>query len=192
MKGLNRKKELILDHERYFAKLIASAVVEKPKINLWMILLPILFMHFIYRSQKYKAGRLRFEEEFMVTCSRAIELAIEALESDTRPDINKVVRQYGLRDSLEEPYAAWLRTLFEYYLDLLKAEGDSFDQLVHSAYRNRSNYLLILNRLNTSEKNFYTELRSNMSGMEGTDDIITRIETQSRQLRRQLAEKMFA
>ena len=40
-------------------------------------------------------------------------------------------------------------------MDLLAAEGDSFEALVRSAYRNRTNYLLTLNRLNTVEKEFY-------------------------------------
>ncbi len=191
MNPIVRKKELILKQEATFANAVGASVFEKPKVSFWMVLIPILFLYFIYRMQKYKKGRHQFDQEFLITPCRALDLAVETLESGIKPDINRLVQEYGMQNTLEKPYAAWLRALFEYYLDLLKADGDSFDQLVHSAFRNRENYLLILNRLNTSEKDFYIELRSNMSGMEGTGDIITRIETQSQQLRRQLAEKMF-
>jgi len=192
MKGIDLKKELILERECHFAGAIGSAVVEKPKISLWMILLPILFLHFIYRMQKYKVGRLKFNEEFMVTRRRAMDLAVEALETGAKPDINQMVRQYGLRDVLEKPYAAWMRSLAEYYTDLLIADGDSFDAMARSAFRSRSDFLLTLNRLSTLEKEFNAVLKPLLSAAEEAADIIAVIETQSQRLRRQLAEKVFA
>ena len=192
MKGLERKKELILERERYFANAVGSAVFEKPKISLWMILIPILFLHFIYRMQKFKNGRLKFDEEFMVTRRRAMDLAVGALETGVKPNMDQVVRQYGLRDALERPYAVWLRSLTEYYTDLLKANGDSFDALARSAFRSRADLLLTLNRLNTVEKEFYAVLKPQLAATEGAADIIATIETQTQHLRRQLAEQVFA
>jgi len=191
MKGLERKKELILERERYFASAVGSAVFEKPTISLWMILIPILFMHFIYRMQKFKAGRLKFDEEFMVTRRRAMDLAVEALETGVKPNMDRVVQQYGLQDALERPYATWMRALVEYYTDLLNANGDSFESLVRAAYRNRTDYLLTHNRLNTVEKEFYTALTPHMGAAEGAADIIATIESQSQRLRRELAEQIF-
>jgi len=192
MKGLIRKKELILERERFFANAIGSAVFEKPSISLWMILIPILFMHFIYRMQKFKYGRLKFDEEFMATRLRAMALAVEAGETGIKPNMDQMVREYGLQDALEGPYAAWMRVLVEHYMDLLSATGDSFESLVRSAYRNRINYLMTLNRLNTVEKEFYSVLKPKLDATEGAAEIITIIETQSQQLRRKLAEQIFA
>jgi zona occludens toxin (predicted ATPase) len=192
MKGLERKKELILQRELAFSNAVGAAVFEKPKVSFWMVLVPLLFLYFIYRMQKYKNGRMKFDEEFMTTRRRAMNLACEAVETGARPDIDRIARESGLTNALEKPYASWLRALVDLYMDLLAANGDSFESLVRSAYRNRSNYLLILNRLSAVEKEFYAALKPHMTATEGAAAVIATIETQSQQLRRDLAESIFA
>jgi hypothetical protein len=192
MNTVDRKKELILERETDFANAVGAAVFEKPKVSFWMVLIPILFLYFIYRMQKYKNGRRQFDAQFMATRRRAMDLAVEALETDTGPDIDGAVRESGIAIVLEKPYASWLRVLVEYYRDLLSAAGNSFESLVHSAYRDRSHYLLCLNRLTETEKNFYSALKPQLAAVEGASEIIAAIETQSQLLRRKLAEQIFA
>lgn len=192
MKGLDRKRALILDQELAFANAIGAAVFEKPRISYWMVLIPILFLYFVYRMQKFKTGRIQFDQDFMVTRRKAMEIAIEGIETGNRPDIDAIARESGLRDVLENPYAAWLGALVEHYTDLLSATGDSYDALVRSAYRSRTDCLLALNRLGTVEKDFYAALKSQMSTTEGAAEVIANIQEQSRQLRRELAERVFA
>jgi hypothetical protein len=192
MKGLERKKEWILQRELMFSNAIGAAVFEKPKVNFWMVLVPLLFLYFIYRMQKYKTGRMNFDREFMATRRKALELAVETLTAEERPNIDQITRQSGLTDDLERPYASWLKVLVDYYADLLAANGDSFETLVRSAYRNRTNYLLALNRLSSVEKDFYTALKPRMAATEGAASILATIEEHSRRLRRELAESIFA
>jgi hypothetical protein len=192
MKGLERKKELILQRELAFANAVGAAVFEKPKVSFWMVLVPLLFLYFIYRMQKFKSGRMNFDREFMTTRRKALDLAVEALAADAKPDIDQIAGQTGLMSVLERPYASWLKALVDYYTDLLAATGDSFESLVRSAYRNRTNYLLTLNRLNTVEKDFYAALKPQMAATEGAAAIIATIEEHSRRLRRELAESIFA
>ena len=192
MKGLERKQELILEQERAFANALGAAVFDKPRISYWMVLLPILFLYFVFRMQKFKTGRMKFDQDFMVTRRKAMELAVEELETGRRPDIGAIARESGLRDVLEKPYAAWLGALVEHYTDLLSAAGDSYDALVRSAYRSRTDCLLALNRLGAVEKDFYAALKTQMSATEGATDVIATIQEQSRQLRRELAERIFA
>lgn len=192
MNEIARKKELILKRELTFANAIGSMVIEKPRVSFWMVLIPILFLYFIYRMQRYKNGRSKFDEEFMTTRRRAMNLAVEAVETGEKPDIDRIVRQAGLSDTLEQSYASWVRVLVEYYVDLLSAEGDSFESLVRSVYRSRTNYLLILSRLGTVEKEFYQALKPQLAATEGAGEIIAAIEKQSQQLRRKLAEQIFA
>ena len=192
MKGLERKRDLILEQERAFANALGASVFDKPRISYWMVLLPILFLYFVYRMQKFKAGRLKFDQDFMVTRRKAMEIAIEGIETGSRPDIDAIARESGLRDELEKPYAAWLKALVEHYTDLLSAAGDSYDALVRSAYRTRTDCLLALNRLGAAEKEFYTALKTQMGATEGAADVIATIQEQSRQLRRELAERVFA
>jgi hypothetical protein len=192
MKGLERKKDLILQRERLFADAIGAAVFEKPRVSFWMILLPILFVYFIYRMQKFKNSRLKFDQEFMSTRRKAMDVAVEAVETGAKPPIDQIARDSGLLDVLEKPYASWLRTLVDYYMELLAADGNSFEALVRSAYRNRTNFLLTLNRLNTVEKEFYNALKPRLAATEGAAAVIATIEEQSRRLRRELAEQIFA
>jgi hypothetical protein len=192
MKGLERKKELILQRELAFANAVGAAVFEKPKVSFWMVLVPLLFLYFIYRMQRYKSGRMKFDEEFMTTRRRAMNLAFEAVETGTRPDIDRIARESGLTEALEKPYASWLKVLVDFYMDLLAANGDSFESLVRSAYRNRTNYLLTLNRLGTVEREFYAAVKPQLAATEGAAAVIATIETQSQQLRRDLAENIFA
>jgi hypothetical protein len=192
MKGLERKQELILEQERAFANALGAAVFDKPRISYWMVLLPILFLYFVFRMQRFKTGRMQFDQDFMVTRRKAMAIAIEGIETGHRPDIDAIARESGLRDVLEKPYAAWLQALVEHYTDLLSAAGDSFEALARSAYRTRTDYLLGLNRLSTVEKEFYAALKNQMRATEGAADVITTLEEQSRQLRRELAERIFA
>jgi len=191
MKSLERKKELILQRELLFANAIGAAVFEKPKVSFWMILIPILFLYFIYRMQRFKSGRLKFDQEFMTTRRKAMDLAVEALETGVKPNTDRVAGESGITDALEKPYASWLKALVDYYADLLAANGDSFDALVRSAYCNRTNYLLTLNRLSTVEKEFYTALKPQFAATEGAAAVIEAIEVHSRRLRRDLVEQVF-
>jgi hypothetical protein len=192
MKGLERKKDLILQREATFANAVGAEVFEKPKVSFWMILIPVLFLYFVYRMQKYKAGRMQFDQEFMTTRRRAVELAAEALERGAAPDIDRIARESGITDALEAPYASWLKALVGYYTDLLGAPGDSFEALVRAAFRNRTEYLLVLNRLSMAEKEFYAALRPRFADTEGALAIIDAIEKSTRRLRRELAEEVFA
>jgi len=192
MKSLEHKKELILQRELLFANAIGAAVFEKPKVSFWMVLIPILFLYFVYRMQRFKSGRMKFDQEFMTTRRKALVLAVEALETGVKPNIDRIARESGITDALEKHYASWLRTLVDYYDDLLAAEGDTFEALVRSAYHNRTNYLLTLNRLNTVEKEFYSALKPQLAATEGAPAVIAAIEEHSRRLRRDLAEQIFA
>jgi hypothetical protein len=191
MKELSDKKEIILQREMAFANAVGASVLDKPKISIWMVLIPILLLHFIYRMQSYKGKRLKFSEEFMITRRRALDIAHNAAATGGDPDIIDVVRKSSLSEPLHEPYATWVKALADYYLDLLAAEGESFESLVRAAYSSRSNYLLTLNRLSVAEKAFHTALEPQLAATEGAADIISKIESRSQELRRDLADHVF-
>ena len=128
----------------------------------------------------------------MAARHRAMEVALEAVETGAAPDIERAVRQSDVADTIAQSYASWIRVQVEYYMDLLSAPGESFETLVRSAYHSLTSYLLALNRLNTVEKEFYAALKPLLAATEGAAEIITTIETQSRHLRRRFAEQIFA
>jgi hypothetical protein len=191
MKELAHKKEIILQRELAFANAIGASVLIKPKVSIWMVFIPILFLYFIYRMQSYKSEHLKFSEDFMITRRRAMDVALEAAETGGFPDMDVVVRNASLHESLHKPYASWVKALIEYYLQLLAAEGQCFEAIVRAAYGNRSNYLLTMDRLNSVEKGFYAALKPHLAATEGASDIIAKIELQSQRLRREIADHIF-
>lgn len=191
LKDLTQKKEIILRHELAFANKVGASVFDKPKISYWMIFIPILFLYFIYRMQKYKNNRIKFDEEFMTAHRKALDNAFHAAEASSRTEMNKVAWGSELPAPLQKPYASWIKTLSSHYLDLLTADGNDFESLVRAAYHNHDNYLFTLDGLNAAEKEFYTALKPLMAQVEGTDGIIAVIESQSRLLRSETALRIF-
>jgi hypothetical protein len=187
-----RKRDLVENHEMVFANAIGAAVFEKPKVSLWMILVPLFFLYFVFLMRKYKNDRKQFDQDFLLTRRRALNAAADAVASGQPPEIGQVVRQAGLADALCKPYTAWVETLTGHYMDLLAAEGDSYEALVRAAYHNRGNYLLTLNRLNTVESQFYDALRPTIEAPDNAAaEIIAIIEKEARRLRLASAEHTF-
>jgi hypothetical protein len=191
MKDLTQKKEIILRHELAFANEIGAAVFEKPKVSYWMIFIPILFLYFIYRMQKFRSDRIRFNEEFMSARRSAMDNAFGVAEPHGKTETGGAAQGSTPPLPLQKPYTSWIETLSSHYLDLLAANGDDFESLVRAAYRSRDNYLLALEKLNNAEKDFYTALKPLMAQVEGTAGIITTIESRSRRLRHETACRIF-
>ena len=192
MSDLAHKNELILKHEQSFADAVAVSVLDKPKVSMWMILLPILLLHFVYRQQRFSAGRKKFAEEFMVTRSRALDAARQAVATGKPPNTDAIVRKAKLPETVLKSYADWVKELVIHYMDLLRSTGDSFAELVRSAYENKTNYLLTLNRLKSTEKIMYTDLKPHLADTTaGATEIIAAIEYHSQRIRRERAEDIF-
>ena len=102
------------------------------------------------------------------------------------------IKQAEIPDNTAGEYSAWIRVLCDHYADLLRAEGDSIEALVKSVYKNRTNFLLFLNRLNETEKRFNAALSPHLqTTTEGVEEIIARMEHASGVLWREEAERIF-
>jgi hypothetical protein len=186
------KSTHILRHEEGFAGAIAAVVIEKPQLSIWMILIPIIFVYHIYRFQKYSDGRKMFVKNYMISRKRALEEALVVVNTGNEPDIDRLVEMSTIPEVARQQYAEFMAVLIEHYADLLSSEGDNFDELVRSAYRNRTNYLLFLNRLNQTERALNKALKPHLEEtLEGVNDIVRTIESRSEGLRRDTAERIF-
>ena len=192
MVSLTEKTDLIRSNETAFAYSLSLIVIEKPKISVWMILIPIILVYHMYRHKSYAEGRKAFAENFLITRNRALEAAVRSIANGHPLEESSVVKEANIPESTREEYAAWVRVLMTHYKDLLRCEGDSFDALVRSAYKNKTNYLLFLNILNKSEKRFNAALKPHLQDTtEGVSEIIERMEKGSEKLRYQEAERIF-
>ncbi|MGB5620745.1 MAG: NF038143 family protein [Desulfobacterales bacterium] len=192
MASLTEKSDFIRSNETTFAYSLSLIVIEKPKISVWMILIPIILVYHMYRHKSYVEGRRTFAENFLITRNRALEAAVGSIANEGPLDESSVVKEANIPESTKEEYTAWVRVLMTHYKDLLRCEGDSFDALVRSAYKNKTNYLLFLNILNKSEKRFNSALKPHLQDTtEGVSEIIDRMEKGSEKLRYQEAERIF-
>lgn len=156
------KRDLIVSYEQMFANIIAAEVIEKPKLSIWMILIPVIFVHFFYRLNKVVDGRKEFAKNFMISRHRALEEACRIAESGHGPDINKMCKMSTVPEKIYPEYGEWLKLLVEHYVDLLRSPGNSYEDLIRSTYTNRTNYQLFLNRLNTVEQRFNAALKPHL------------------------------
>ena len=192
MASTAEKKALILEHETAFARNLATYVIDRPKLSVWMILIPILFVYYFYRFQRYAEGRKTFAEHYLMSRTRALDEAFHALNSGREPDIDHLARLSDVPDAIRPFQADVIRVLVNHFVSLLRTDGDDFETLVRSAYRDRTNYLLFLNRLNQTEKEVYTGLTSHLrETQEEVNTVVRTIELQSEKLRREEAERIL-
>lgn len=191
MLSLQRKSELILAADEALTRSIAKTVFEKPVISIWMILVPIFFVYFIYNMQKYKHGRSTFQEEYMLSRRKALDLAVAAVTHDTEPAIDDWVRRTTPSPALGTPYRAWMGEMTAYYTTLLRADGDDFQSLVQAAYADHGAFAAALERLSAAENAFNTACRPQLAATPGAMETIDIIEAGSRTLRQELASAVY-
>lgn len=192
IENLTRKKDIILSRELRFANEIGALLFEKPKVSYWMIFIPILFLYFIFRMQKFKNDRIKFSEEFMSARKEAMDIAFGTAAPGSLTEKSSEKQYSKLPDALQEPYASWIKALSSLFLDLLFADGNDVESLIRTAYRNRNGYMEALDRLNNAEKEFYAALKPLMAKVEGSAGIITKMEFESRRLRIEMADRIFS
>ena len=183
---------LILEHEEEFAAQLSGHVMDRPRLNIWMILIPIIFVYFFYDLNKYKNGRKMFVSHYLVGKKRALDEAVDAVRMRREPDIRTLAQLSDIPDEAREKQADVLAVLVEHYSILLKSDGEDYSSLVQTAYGNLTNYLLFLNRLNQVEKEAITALEPQMSESgDEISDVVSRMERMSEKLRREIAESIF-
>jgi hypothetical protein len=138
LSSVDAKYQLILSREEAFAKGVAMQVLSKPTISAWMILSPIIFIDYIFRYQKFKAGLETFVREFMYTKRLALDAALDSIKSGAqKPDaIQRVLDFYnkvGIADKaagVRQKQMKEIELLFDHYVQLLKTEGDGYESVL--------------------------------------------------------------
>jgi hypothetical protein len=189
---MTQKRDLILADERQFAAQVSARVIDKPRLDVWMILIPVFFVFYFWQLKRYAKGRKTFAEKFLITRKRALDEALRSVEADKGPDFANVVQAADIPDEIRKDYRRWVTVLVEHYRDLILAHGSSYPALVRSVYKNRTNYLLFLNRLNQVEREFDAALKPHLEkSTENVNGIIKLMEESVTRLRRQTAVEIF-
>ena len=191
--SLSEKHDLILANEQQLAKSVAADVIDKPQLALWMILIPVFFVFYFFHLKRYKNGLKDFIRHFLTTRTRVLGAAFNAAETDKKIDIEAILDVSDAPDETRDEYRSWVAALSEYFDLLIKAQGETFEELVRSTYKNQTAYLLAVNRLNSTERLFNKALTPFLPDDEG--NIVTVVEVMEKSVenfRRNQAEEIFS
>lgn len=192
MSSFHEKMDFILKEEERFAFALALEVVERPKLTMWMVLIPFIFLYFFYQYKRVTEGRKAFVNGYLVSRKRALEESLQRVKHRREPDIDMILKESTLPEGAKGAFREYFSLLLEHYSDLLRSDGSDTGSLVRAAYRNRTHYLLFLNRLNQTENTFHRVLRGQMgTGAEEIDAVMRKMEVASERLRRESAERVF-
>lgn len=141
---LDHKCRKILARELQFAHNVALRLVDKPELSVWMILIPIIFLHFMFRAQRFKAGLGTITRDLLASREFALWLARQSVEDGVEaPD--PATRFPGGNDTrmsaqLREAEIHLSRVLIGHYRRLLQAHGTDYEALVRDAYGTEQRY----------------------------------------------------
>ncbi len=187
------KRIVILDNEKRFASKIALEVIDKPVLALWMILIPVFFVFYFWQLKRYSSGLRDFTKNFLITREKSLLLAYEALPSTNIPAVDEIVEQVtDLAERQKELYRRWVEVLVCHYYQLLLADGDSYEELVRNHYKKKSNFLLAMNQLNISEKQFNRELFSQDTTADAVQSVVEAMERAVEKERKKEAQRIFS
>lgn len=150
--------DLIWNHENQFAYSIAKQVLQKPKISVWLVLIPILFLYYAHKIQQYKAAVHDFSRGLMRSRILALDSAKEELDSGRKnKDYKAAFTSKDLENSpevmgVQDKQIAEVELLKSHYRKLLCQQGDTYPDLVRNAYKTGGNFRTFLNQLTRAEK----------------------------------------
>jgi len=192
MPTLDEKKALILEYEERFADDLAREVLETPKMSFWMVFIPLILVHHVFRVRKVVEGRKGFTGNYLITRKRALEAGFSLVDKGRKPDAQAILKDSNLPEKAKGPFKELFLLLVEHYADLLRSYGCDAPSLIRSAYKTRTNYLLFLNRLNKDERVLAEALRPQETHAAAEFDLIMKaMEIHSERLGRERARSIF-
>ena len=193
MASVDEKREWILENEYQLAGRLSREIIHRPELNVWMIVIPVIFVYFFFQLNRSVSAKKEFVQNFVLTRKNVLNEACVLSEDGAKPDFEKMVKYEMVPDCAVEAYKTWANVLFDHYQKLLNEKGDSYAGLIRGRYENRSRYLLILDKISKAENKFYMALRKDLDGsVKNTGDVITAMGKSLPLLRREEADGIFS
>ena len=193
MASIDEKREWILENEYQLAGRISREIIHRPELNIWMIIIPVIFVYFFFQLNRSVSAKKEFVQNFVLSRKNILNEACALSEDGAKPDFEEMAKYEKVPDSAVEAYKTWANVLFEHYQMLLDEKGDSYAGLIRGRYENRDRYLLILDRISKVENEFHKALHKNWDGsVKNAGDVITAMEKSLPLLRREEADGIFS
>jgi hypothetical protein len=147
--AIEQRRRSILAHETAVARQIAAQVVDRPTLSVWMILIPLLFVHYMQRQQVFRRAVAEVSDALLRSRCRALDLVCARVVSDDEPDASEEDERIRRLRSAQD---AELALLARHYSKLLAVDGSGYPALVRRAYGTVDAYREQLNVLQTVER----------------------------------------
>ena len=191
MSSIADKKTIILEEETRFTNSLAGRIIDKPELSLWMILIPIIFVFYFYQLQRFTNSRKQFTENYLIAIKRALQ-AVESIEEEDNPDFDKLVQDTELPEKAHAQQVQLFKCQSQHYFRLIKANGESFEELIRNAYPNPDEYKSYCENLNQVERQLNESLLANATeNDESIAQIVTKFQNATQDLRNQQVERIF-
>ena len=194
---LQKRVDIVRNYENHFAHELATTVIQKPKLTVWMFLVPILFIYHANQIKRFKENLANFQQGFTKTKLHALEQCNEELAQGRKkqeqdldlfadsgldgPNIKELRRK-----QLEE-----IQLLMGHYRSLLSRSGPDYASLVRSAYKSRHDFQIFLRRLNEAEIAVNKAALRAFHNDDESRRVVSEIEKNSALLRQEEARKIF-
>lgn len=186
--NLDQKYELLYSHEETFSYRVAQNVIKKPEVSVWMILLPVLFIHHLHKVNQYKDGVRSFAEQLLSTKKKAMDRAYDQVLAGKSMDFG--MDAYfpahvlaGQEKDLAERQLQVIKAMEEHYLALMEVSGESLEELVLHAYERPEQYRRYIHRLEEKEQELNQYLLLKVHTSEDSRLVVRKIEEQCARLR---------
>ncbi len=191
--SLEDKKALILDEEHLFCRRLSAAVIEKPTLSIWMILIPVFFVFYFWHYSRYTNARKEFSQNYLITRQRALDASFTALMRNQVIELAPLLEAEDVPLSSRPAYHDWLIVLTDHYLLLLQCKADSFQNMIREVYQSRKAYHSFQRRLTIVETGFTASIEPSVE----EDDsevkiIIEKIKTETQRLRQQELQEVYS
>ena len=195
--SLEEKYKIIYAHEEAFSFSLAKLVVKKPETSVWMILLPILFVHHAYRINQYKAGVKAFAKGILSSKIKALDKTFK--EVSTGEPLSYGVKEYfpdvelqtEHEKTLAQKQITVLRIMETHFKALLNAEGRDLVTLHRWAYGCPDLYRDYFKRLAAAEKALNRYLAQHVHTSEEAAAVVKAIEKHCETLREEELKHFF-
>ena len=132
--SLERKKNLIMEYEKSLAEALSEKLLERPKMSVWMILIPLIFVFHCQRHKRFVESKRVFIREWLRNKEQALLGAVEELSGGNR-NVQKWQKMVShLPESAVEAYVRMQNFLCDHYKKVLSGNGKTFGKLVLQAY----------------------------------------------------------
>ena len=191
--SIDEKREWILENEYQLAGRLSREIIHRPELNIWMIIIPVIFVYFFFQLNRSVSAKKEFVQHFVFTRKNILNEAHALSENEDKPDFEEMAKNERVPDCAVKAYENLANVLFEHYHKLLQAEGDSYEDLLISAYGQSKSLLAYIKQLGSTEKALNIALRPELEkSSKEVPDVISSIERYSEKFRESDARELFS